>query len=183
MVSKTNDGSHSEIWDCWGDCWWYTQEDNKLFRTGEFRKEYGECELGPKCPNHPKFVQDSLRKYQDRSLLPGSFPIRGLQDAINKYLFEKECRYTNFETGSEHRSKRAIKYDLNFASLPWILCVGVKDGECCSTISEIDFELQLMNVNFTLSAIIWGDAKTHLFGNTVDMNREKHIYYDGMVKE
>ena len=64
-----------------------------------------------------------------------------------------------FETGSEHLSTRAVKYDLNFASLPWILCIHVKPGKCCSTISEIDFELQLMNVNFTLSAIIWGDAK------------------------
>ena len=40
-----------------------------------------------------------------------------------------------------------------------------------------------MNVNFTLSAIIWGDAKTHFVGISVDMNREKHIYYDGMASE
>ena len=40
-----------------------------------------------------------------------------------------------------------------------------------------------MNVNFTLSAIIWGDAKTHFVGISVDMNREKHIYYDRMASE
>ena len=83
--------------------------------------------------------------------------------------------------GSAHLSTRAVKYDLNFTSLPWILSVPLKQGECCHSISEIDFELQLMNVNFTLSAIIWGDAKTHFVGISVDMNREKHIYYDGMA--
>ncbi len=40
-----------------------------------------------------------------------------------------------------------------------------------------------MNVNFTLSAIIWGDAKTHFVGISVDMNREKKINYNGMVQE
>ena len=66
-------------------------------------------------------MRDSQRKYKDRFLLPGDLPISGLQDAINKYLFEKEFIYTYFETGSEHLSTRAVKYDLNFASLPWIL--------------------------------------------------------------
>ena len=40
-----------------------------------------------------------------------------------------------------------------------------------------------MNVNFTLSAIIWGDGKTHFAGISVDMNKERHIFYDGMAKE
>ncbi len=99
-------------------------------------------------------MKDSLRKYQDRSLLPLPFPIRGLQNAINRFLFENECKHANLESGSAHLGTRAVKYDMNFASLPWILCDGVKPGECCSTISDIDFELQLMNVNFALSAII-----------------------------
>ena len=61
---------------------------------------------------------------------------------------------------------------MNFASLPWILSVHVKPGKCFHTISDIDFELQLMNVNFTLSAIIWEDAKTRFIGISVDMKRE-----------
>ena len=64
-LSKTNNGSHYETWDCWADFWWYTQEANKLFRTGEFKKEYGECELGLKYPKHQKRVKESLRKYDD----------------------------------------------------------------------------------------------------------------------
>ncbi len=35
-ISKNDDGSHSEEWNCWGDCWWYTQQINRLFKTGEF---------------------------------------------------------------------------------------------------------------------------------------------------
>ena len=111
------------------------------------------------------------------------FPISGLQDAINRFLFKKECSYTFLESGSAHLSTRSVKYNLNFTLIPWILSVPLKQGKCCSTISEIDFELQLMNVNFTLSAIIWGDAKAQFVGISVDMNREKLIYYDGMVKE
>ena len=91
-------------------------------------REYGECELGPKCPNHQNRVKDSLRKNKDISLLPLSFPIRGVQDAITKYLCEKERSYTYFETGSEHLSTRAVKYDLNFALLLWILSIHVKPG-------------------------------------------------------
>ena len=71
---------------------------------------------------------------------------------------------------------------MNFSSLPWILGVGVKEGKICHTITAIDFELHIMNVKFTLSAIIWGDAKSHFVGISVDLNREKHIYYDGMAK-
>ena len=84
----TNDGSHSETWDCWADFWWYTQDINKLFRTGEFKKEYGECELGPKCPKHQKRLKESLRKYNDVFLLSNvmKYPISGLQDAINRFL-------------------------------------------------------------------------------------------------
>ncbi len=82
------------------------------------------------------------------------FPIRSLQIAINRFLFEKECKHTNLEIASAHLGTRAVKYDLNFASLPWILCVYVKPGEHCFTISDIDFKLQLMNVNFTLSTNI-----------------------------
>ncbi len=77
--------------------------------------------------------------------------------------------------GPVHLSTRAVKYDLNFASLPWILSIHVKPGKRCSTISEIDFELQLMNVNFILSAIIWGDTKTHFVGISVDMNKGKQF--------
>ena len=112
------------------------------------------------------------------------YPISGLQDAINRFLFEKECNYLLIESGGlEHRSTRAVKYDLNFTSFPWILSVPLKQGERCHSISEIEFELQLMNVNFTLSAIIWGDGKTHFFGISVDMNKERHIFYDGMAKQ
>ena len=125
-----------------------------------------------------------MRTYKDRFLFPAVFSIIGLQNAINRFLFEKECNYSLIESGGlEHRSTRAVKYDLNFTSLPWILSVPVKQGEHCSKISDIDFELQLMNVNFTLSAIIWGDAKTHFVGISVDMNREKHIYHDGMASQ
>ena len=173
-VSTTNDGSHSESWDCWGNCLWYTQDINKLFRTGEFMREYGECKLGPKCPKHQKRVKDSLRNYDDIFLLSNvmKYPISGLQDAINKCLFEKECSYPFIESGGPvHLSTRAVKYDLNFTSLPWILSIPLKQGKCCSKISDIDFELQLMNVKFTLSAIIWGDAKTNFVGISVDMNR------------
>ncbi len=124
-----------------------------------------------------------MRPYKDRFLLSSvmHFPVNGLQNAINGFLFEKECSYTYVETGSEHLSTRAVKYDLNFTSLPWILCVVAKPGKCCYTISEIHFKLQLMNVNFTLSDIIWGDAKTHFIVISVGMNREEHIHYDGMA--
>ncbi len=87
------------------------------------------------------------------------------------------------ESGSARIGTRAVKYDLNFASLPWIFCVHVKPGNHCSTITDIDFELQLMNVNFTLSAIIGRDATTHFTGISEDANREKHIYYDGTASE
>ena len=88
-ISKTNNGSHCETWDCWGNCLWYTQDTNKLFKTGEFKREYGECELGPNCPKHQKCMKDSLRTYKDKRLLPDDFPISGLQDAINRFLFKK----------------------------------------------------------------------------------------------
>ena len=39
-----------------------------------------------------------------------------------------------------------------------------------------------MNVKFTLSVIIWGDGKSHFAGISVDMNREKHIWYDGIAR-
>ncbi len=76
-IAGIKDGSHTEYWNCWGDCWWYTQEDNKLFRTGVFRKEYGDCELGPKCPNNQNFVKNSMRTYKDRFLLSNvmHFPV------------------------------------------------------------------------------------------------------------
>ena len=73
----------------WGDGLSYTKDIDTLFRTGEFMREYGECELSPKCPNHPNRVKDSLRKYKDRRLLHGDFPISGLQDAMNRFLFKK----------------------------------------------------------------------------------------------
>ena len=120
-------------------------------------REYGECEIGPKCPKHQNRVRDSQRKYDDVFLLSNvmKYPISGLQDAINKYLFKKECSYPFIESsGPVHLSTRAVKYDLNFTSLRWILSVPLKQGERCSKISDIDFELQLMNVNFILSAII-----------------------------
>ncbi len=74
-----------------------------------------------------------------------------------------------------------IKYDLSFSSLPWILAVHLKPVEHCERISDIDLELQLMNVNFVLSAIIWGDGKTHFVGISVDLNRENHIFNDGLA--
>ncbi len=122
-IVQNKDGSHTENWDCWGDCWWYTQEDNKLFRTGAFRKEYGDCGLGPKCPNHPNRVQDSMKNYKDRFLLPVDFPIKGLQNAINGFVFEKEYKHANLESSSAHLGTRAVKYDLNFSSLPCIFSV------------------------------------------------------------
>ncbi len=70
---------------------------------------------------------------------------------------------------------------MNFSSLPWILGVGVKEGKIFHAIFDINFELQLMNVKFTLSVIIWGDGKSHYVGISVDVNRKKHIYYDGMA--
>ena len=57
-IVQNMDGSHTEYWNCWGDCWWQTQEDNKLFRTGAFRREYGDCGFGPKCPNIQKFEKN-----------------------------------------------------------------------------------------------------------------------------
>ncbi len=56
---------------------------------------------------------------------------------------------------------RTIKYDLSFSSLPWMLTVHLKPGKHIERISDIDFELQLMNVNFVFSSIIWGDGKTN----------------------
>ncbi len=60
-IIRNKDGSHTEYWNCWGDCWWYTQDNNKLFRSGAFRKEYGDCELGPKCPNNQSYEKKSMR--------------------------------------------------------------------------------------------------------------------------
>ena len=128
---------------------------------GEFTREYGDCELGPKCPNYPKYVNYGTRKYKNRFLLNLNmgYPIRDLQNAINKCLFEKECVHTNWGSSTTHIGTRAVKCDLNISSLPWILGAGVKKGERCLRISDIDFELQLMNVKFTLSAIILGRWK------------------------
>ena len=102
---------------------------------------------------------------------------------MNRFLFENERYHTNLESVSAHLGTRAVKHDLNFASIPWILCVYVKPGKHCSAISDVDFKLQLMNFNITLSAIIWGDSKTHFTGISVDANREKHIYYDRMASQ
>ena len=147
-------------------------------------REYGECELGPKCPNYSKYVKYEGRKYKDRFLLNDItfYPLRGLQNAINKWLFERGCKHTNLESRTTHIGTRAVKCDFNFSSLPWILGVGVKKGERCSRISELELELHIMNVKFTLSAIIWGDSKYHFAGISVDMNREKHIWYDGIAR-
>ena len=126
-IVQTKEGSHSETWDCWGACWWCTQQINQLFKTGEFTREYGECELGPKCSNNQKLAYQPMRAFKGRFLLHGNFPINGLQkNAINKCLFEKECSYLYLKSGSKHLGTRAVKYDLNFSSLPWILCIGVK---------------------------------------------------------
>ena len=46
-----------------------------------------------------------------------------------------------------YHGKRAIKYDLNFSSLPWILGVCIRPGKHCERISDLELELQLMNVN------------------------------------
>ena len=121
-----------------------------------------------------RFTEEVQR--QKTATLTDDFPMSGLQDAINRFLFKKECSYTFVESsGPVYLSTRAAKYDLNFTSLPWILSIPVKDSEHCHSISEIDFE-QLTNVNFILSDIIWGDAKTHFVGISVDMNKEKYIF-------
>ena len=67
------------------------QDDNKLFKTGAFRREYSDCELGPKCPDYQTFVKKSMRDYNNRTLLHNveDFPIRGLQNEIDGFLFEK----------------------------------------------------------------------------------------------
>ena len=113
-----------------------------------------------------------MRAFKGRFLLHGDFPINGLQNAIIKCLYGKECSYSYLESGSKHLGTRAVKYDLNFSSLPWILSIGVKKGECCHRISDFDIELQLMNVKFTLSAIMWGDGKTHFVGMSVDVSKK-----------
>ncbi len=89
---------------------WYTQDNNKLFRTGVFRKEYDDCGLGPKCPNNQSYKKNSMKTYKDGFLLSNvmHFSIRGLQDAINKYLFEKECKRSKLESGSEHLSAQGL---------------------------------------------------------------------------
>ncbi len=107
-ISKINNGSHYETWDCCGDLLWYTQDINELFLSGEFLRMCGECELGPKCRNHPNHVKDSLKKNKDRFLLPADFPISGLQNAINRLLFEKECKQSNLDSSSSHFGTRAV---------------------------------------------------------------------------
>ncbi len=77
--------------------------------------------------------------------------------------------------------KRTIKYDLNVLSLPWMLYVPIKPGKQCERLSDLELELQLMTVNFVLSAIIWGDGKSHFVGISIDLNRENHIFYDAMA--
>ena len=110
-----------------------------------------------------RFTEDVQR--QKTATLTDDFPMSGLQDAINRFLFKKECSYMFIESGGPaHLSTMAVKYDLNFTSLPWILSVPLKQGERCQGICDIGFELQLKNVNFILSAIIWGDAKNILLG-------------------
>ena len=112
-IDKNDDGSRSEAWNCWGDCWWYTQQINRLFKTGEFMREYGDCELGPKCPKYPKYVNNKARKYKNRFLLNlnTGYPIRDLENAINKCLFEKECVHTNWGSSTTHIGTRAVTCD------------------------------------------------------------------------
>ena len=74
----------------------------------------------------PKMCERFTEEVQRRILLSNvmKYPISDLQDAINKCLFEKECSYPFIESGGPvHLSTRAVKYDLNFESLPWILSV------------------------------------------------------------
>ncbi len=53
-IDENNDRSETEVWDSWSDHNDYHQV-NKLFQTGGYRREYGDCELGPKCPRKRKF--------------------------------------------------------------------------------------------------------------------------------
>ncbi len=88
---KNKDGSHTEYWDCWSDFWYYMQDDNKLFKTGAFRRDYGDCELGPKCHDYQNFVKNAMRDCNNRTLRHNmeDFPISSLQNAIDGFLFEK----------------------------------------------------------------------------------------------
>ena len=70
---------------------------------------------------------------------------------------------------------------MSLSSLPWTLAVHLKPGEHCERISDLELELQVMNVHFVLTVIIWGDGNTHFVGFSVDLNRENHIFYDGMA--
>ena len=56
--------------------------------------------------------------------------------------------------------KRIIQYDLNYTSLPWIL-VPIKRGKCCDHIFVLESQMQIVNVEFVLADIIWGDGKAH----------------------
>ena len=80
-------------------------------------------------------------------------------------LFEIECTIKNLlhhvEYTTTHHGKRAIKYDLNFSSLPWILGVHLKPGKHCARISDLELELQLVNVIF-YSLLSFGEMEKHI---------------------
>ena len=48
-ILESNNGLHTEYWNCWLDHCNYNHV-NKLCQIGVFRREYGDCELGLKCP-------------------------------------------------------------------------------------------------------------------------------------
>ena len=79
------------------------------------KREYSDCELGPKCPNKQSFITKSTGKYKNKVLLSNldEFPIRDLQNAINGFLSEIGCSTEN----QTHHGKRTMGYDLNFYHL------------------------------------------------------------------
>ena len=68
-IVEIEDGSHTEYYNCRSDCWYYSQDENKLLKTGVFRREYGDCELGTKCPIKQNYKIESIRKNKNTLLL------------------------------------------------------------------------------------------------------------------
>ena len=95
-----------------------------------------------------------MRKCKNRILLLNNveFPKRGLQNAITNFIYKIQCSAKN-EPGY---GKKNIKYDLNYTSLPWTLVVPMKTGEHCNQISDLEPEVQVINVKFVLAATIGG---------------------------
>ena len=75
------------------------------------------------------------------------------------FFFENECSTKN----QPHHGKRIISYNLKFMSHPWILLLPLKQVKHCNQISDLESELQVMNIKFVHAAIIRGDG-THFVG-------------------